>query len=81
MRSFLLVLALVSVAIPASAQALGASFSQTPPAPQPMTPQSPASPPSILRPAASAFPPDVKLGFINLQAIAQQSVAGKAAIK
>jgi Skp family chaperone for outer membrane proteins len=74
-----LALGALLVATPSAAQTLGASFLQQPATVQqaPSVPQ--ATVPSILRPAAPAFPPDVKLGFINFQTIAQESVAGKAA--
>jgi Skp family chaperone for outer membrane proteins len=43
--------------------------------PQPAAP--PAPPPAILQRAVPTFPASVKIGFINLQTIAQESAAGK----
>ena len=59
------------------------SFAQTPPAQPPATP--PATPPPAAQPAAPKpqppvpFPQDAKYAFIDVQAIASNSAAGKAA--
>jgi Skp family chaperone for outer membrane proteins len=74
-----LVFGILLAATSSSAQTLGASFLQGPTTVQQAPPAPPATVPSILRPAAPTFPPDVKLGFINLQTIAQESTSGKVA--
>jgi Skp family chaperone for outer membrane proteins len=74
-----LVFGILLAATSSSAQTLGASFLQGPTTVQQAPPAPPAMVPSILRPAAPTFPPDVKLGFINLQTIAQESTSGKVA--
>jgi outer membrane protein len=73
MRGFLIAasLAVVLSAAPAFAQAAGqAKPVQTPPAP--------VAPPPVLQPPAP-FPAGAKVGLVNLQLIAQNSVEGKAA--
>src|SRR5215217_1854656 len=63
------------------------SFAQTatpPPAPKPQTPpaQTPAAPAPAPKPAVAVpFPADSKIGFVDVNAIAQNSTAGKDAAK
>jgi Skp family chaperone for outer membrane proteins len=63
------------------------TFAQTPPAgaPKPQTPQTPAAPPAAAQPAPKPapvpFPQDSKFAFIDVNAIAANSVAGKEATK
>ena len=91
MRGLVLSVSLVMSASPAFAQAAGQPAGQAParPAPTqpaPTTPAKPATPPAA--PAAQApapapqpapFPAGAKIGFVNLQAIAQMTADGKAA--
>ncbi len=54
--------------------AAGPVLAQTPPT----TPPPPAAQQPAPAPAPPAFPADAKIGFINLQAVVEQSVLGKA---
>src|SRR4051812_9836592 len=72
-------LVLISGAAPAFAQARGAAPAapargQAPPAAPAPAPAAPAQPPA----APVPFPAGAKIAFVNLQAIAQESVDGKA---
>jgi Skp family chaperone for outer membrane proteins len=87
MRGFVLSasLAVVLSAAPAFAQAGQAKPAQTPPAaakpaqtPPPATPPAQAAPAPAPQPPAP-FPAGAKIGVVNLQLIAQNSVEGKAA--
>jgi Skp family chaperone for outer membrane proteins len=76
----ILAASLVGFTGPAFAQGFNLSFSQASRSPQQpvTTPPSPPAP-SILQKPAPTFPASVKIGLVNLQTIAQESVAGKAA--
>jgi len=82
---------LLKTTLPAGALVLalaGSAFAQTPPAqqppPKPTTP--PATPPAAAQPAKPATPPvpfpqDSKIAFVDIQAVASNSAAGKDATK
>ena len=63
----------------------GSAFTQTPPVQKPTAPPAPQAPKAALPPAATAapvvpLPEGAKFAFIDLQRVADESVAGKAAI-
>ena len=81
MRGFVIAAALALSASPVFAQAPGQAPArpaqpQTAPA-RPATP--PAAPPQFVPPPQVPFPAGAKIGFVNLQAIAQLTADGKAA--
>jgi outer membrane protein len=84
MRGFAIAapLAVILSAAPAFAQAAGqakpAQPAQTPTTPPAQTTPAPATPAPVLQPPAP-FPAGAKVGLVNLQLIAQNSVEGKAA--
>ena len=73
-------LAFVLSAAPVFAQAAPAKPAQAPPAQTPpaQTPPKQVAPPAVMQPPAP-FPAGAKIGVVNLQLIAQNSVEGKAA--
>jgi Skp family chaperone for outer membrane proteins len=74
----------IAVGLSAALSAPALAQAQTPPA-RPAQPATPAQPPAAQAPAAQPLPPSVpfptgaKVGFVNLQAIAQLTADGKAA--
>ena len=63
----------------------GSAFAQTPPVQKPTAPPAPQAPKAALPPAATAapavpLPEGAKFAFIDLQRVADESVAGRAAI-
>ena len=81
MRGFVIAAAFALSASPVFAQAPGQAPArpaqpQTAPA-RPATP--PAAPPQFIPPPQVPFPAGAKIGFVNLQAIAQLTADGKAA--
>ncbi len=78
---------LFKMSLPAGALVLalaGSAFAQTPPAQTPPKPQTPpATPPAAAQPAPkpamppAPFPQDSKIAFVDIQAIASNSSAGK----
>ena len=75
----LLVLGVVVFAASARAQTLNATFLQSSQTTVPTAPAPPVPTQTILQKSAPTFPSTAKIAFINLQTIAQESIAGKAA--
>jgi Skp family chaperone for outer membrane proteins len=63
----------------AAAQPLSVRFLQSAPATVQEPPPTPPPAPSLLQPAGPTFPSSVKIAFVDLQRVAQDSAAGKAA--
>jgi Skp family chaperone for outer membrane proteins len=81
MRGFVIAAAFALSASPVFAQAPGQAPARpaqpAPTQPRPATP--PAAPPQFVPPPQVPFPAGAKIGFVNLQAIAQLTADGKAA--